>query len=250
MPRTKSSKQAADSAVETKSGEEQDAGGSCRLPAGGGWKARVKGGEVVGLEWSRSVQVPLRKCDYQIPIIARACPFQQDLPEDELAFGLAAALLLYVPVWRGFKRWSIMELNGLRGYRATPEGYAEVRRLLIEFGYSEKEFEQASWAGIEALLRAGVCRRDTAELLREDIADGKGSDSKSVRVPTPPNEVWSRVMSRRDITDRLLKSPDKWRTLMKVYGNQLRQIGGKGSRNWQMRLDGLPENLVKEMNRP
>jgi hypothetical protein len=179
MPRTKSSKKAVDSAEGIKSGTAQGADGSCRLPSGTGWTARLKGGKVVRLQWSHGVQVPLMACDYQTPIIAREYPFRPDSREDELAFGLAAALLLYVPMWRRFQCWPIIEVNGLRGHRASPEDYAVVRRLLIGFGYCEKDFEQATWAKIEMLLCEEVCLRDTAEWLREGDTTAKGSGSTS-----------------------------------------------------------------------
>lgn len=63
-------------------------------------------------------------------------------------------------------------------------------------------------------------------------------------------ESWSRIMPLRDIADRIYKSPRKWRSLKSHYSNRLRQLGGKGSRQWQIRLDGLPENIIKELNRP
>jgi len=56
-------------------------------------------------------------------------------------------------------------------------------------------------------------------------------------------------MPLTEIADRVLKSPAKWRTLKKVYADRLIQIGGKGSKSWQIRMDGLPANIRKELDR-
>ncbi|HSW01342.1 MAG TPA: hypothetical protein VLI39_14305 [Sedimentisphaerales bacterium] len=61
---------------------------------------------------------------------------------------------------------------------------------------------------------------------------------------------WSRVMPLTDIADRVLKDPAKTRKLKAVYGHRLVQIGGKGSKNWQIRLDGLAANIRRELDRP
>lgn len=61
---------------------------------------------------------------------------------------------------------------------------------------------------------------------------------------------WSRIMPLTDIADRVLKDPAKTRKLKSVYGDRLVQIGGKGSKNWQMRLDGLAMNIRRELDRP
>lgn len=65
------------------------------------------------------------------------------------------------------------------------------------------------------------------------------------------NEEWSRPMPLTDISDRVLKDPKKHRKLRRLYEpDRLKQIGGKGSKSWQIRLDGLPANIRKELERP
>lgn len=127
----------------------------------------LKDGKVVGWQWSRDVHVPLRPRDYTTPIIARMYPFQGDSPEEVLPLAGAGALLLYVPFCARFKRWPIREVNGVRGYQAGPGAYAEMRRLLLEYRYSESDFEQATLPQIIELLGEGTCRRDSAEWARE-----------------------------------------------------------------------------------
>lgn len=64
-------------------------------------------------------------------------------------------------------------------------------------------------------------------------------------------EEWSRPMPLRDLADRVLKDPTKHRKLKALYEpDRLKQIGGKGSQSWQIRLDGLPANIRKEIERP
>ncbi len=123
--------------------------------------------------WSRDVRVPLRQCDYETPIIARRCPFERDSPEDDiwsLSLSLAAAVLLYAPFFRRFKQWPIHETrNGVKGHLVIQAAYGELRRQLIEFGYSEKDFERASWPDIAEFLAEGDCRRETEELFADIV---------------------------------------------------------------------------------
>jgi hypothetical protein len=65
------------------------------------------------------------------------------------------------------------------------------------------------------------------------------------------DEEWSRPMPLTDIADRILKDPKKHRKLRGLYApDRLKQIGGKSSKSWQIRLDGLPANIRKELERP
>jgi hypothetical protein len=111
-------------------------------------------------EWHRDVQVPLRQCDYQEPLIVRTYPFIHDSPEDELDFGLAASIVLWVPYWRRFKQWP--------DRRPPDAAYAEMRRLLVRHGYSEKDFERSSFPDIEEMLAEGSTREE-ADSLRTNM---------------------------------------------------------------------------------
>lgn len=77
--------------------------------------------------------------------------------------------------------------------------------------------------------------------------DPNGGDIDETSVPT--GESWSRIMPLRDIADRIYKKPERWRAVLSHYGSRLKHIGGEGSHKWQIRLDGLPENIVKELTR-
>jgi len=106
------------------------------------------------------------------------------------------------------------------------------------------------WFGWSSAANAHERLSRLVDALERELQAGKaGIREPGSETPIVSGETWSRVMSRADIAERMLKSSAKWRTLEKVYGSRLKQIGGKGSRNWQLRLDGLPENLVKEINR-
>ncbi|MEN6577883.1 MAG: hypothetical protein ABFD90_16175 [Phycisphaerales bacterium] len=135
---------------------------------------RYKDGKCVGMVWSRDVRVPLRQCDYETPIISRRCPFQADSPEDDVwSLSLAAAVLLSASFFRRFKQWPIHKTrDGIKGHLVVSSAYAELRRTLIEFGYSEKDFEGASWPDIAEILSEGDERRETDELFA-DIVLGK-----------------------------------------------------------------------------
>ncbi len=107
------------------------------------------------------VRVPLRQCDYEKPLICRVYPFRDDSPEDELTLGLAAQIVLVVPFWRKFVQWP--------GRRAIPAAYAELRRLLLKYGYSPKDFEKCSIADIVELLSEGHYRAETKGLLESEL---------------------------------------------------------------------------------
>lgn len=82
----------------------------------------------------------------------------------------------------------------------------------------------------------------TQLVAREMAADQRNGESP---------EEWSRPMPLRDLADRVLKDPTKHRKLRALYEpDRLKQIGGKGSQSWQIRLDGLPANIRKEIERP
>ncbi len=112
----------------------------------------------IDLEWRQDVRVPLRQCDYEKPLICRVFPSQDDSREDELTLSLVAQIVLVVPFWRRFIRWP--------GRRAIPAAYAELRRLLLEYGYSPKDFEKCSIADIAELLSEGHYRAETQGLLQ------------------------------------------------------------------------------------
>jgi hypothetical protein len=64
--------------------------------------------------------------------------------------------------------------------------------------------------------------------------------------PAPPAGNWSRLMPLTDLADRLLKDPKKVRKLRSVYKNSLMK---RADKSWMICLDGLPENLRKEVER-
>jgi len=84
----------------------------------------------------------------------------------------------------------------------------------------------------------------------DDATTPRPEHASEGNTSVPEGESWSRIMPLRDIADRIYKTPKKWRSVLSHYPDRLKQIGGKGSRKWQIRLDGLPQNLIKELNRP
>lgn len=98
------------------------------------------------------------------------------------------------------------------------------------------------------------------ELLRDGSVDAGGVQNKPMLAAgskspdpedTPPgpngSEKWSRPMPLTDLADRILKSPTKYRKLKSVYGKRLKKLGDK---SWAIRYDGLPENIIREIERP
>jgi len=154
------------------------------------------GREVMPRKWSRDVRVPLRQCDYEMPVIARLYPFQTDSSEEAVDYHLAAGLTLYCPFWRRFKLWPICEVNGVRGYRAIHAAYAEMRRTLLECGYSEKDFEQAPLPDIEELLEEGDMRRESANV-RTERNQAQADLSERDRA-TPPTDLISSAVAVKD----------------------------------------------------
>jgi hypothetical protein len=63
---------------------------------------------------------------------------------------------------------------------------------------------------------------------------------------------WSPEMHLTDIADRVYKNPRAWRRLKKEYLPQghLEQVGNKGSKNWMIRLDILPESVRAVFDKP
>ena len=111
-------------------------------------------------DFHRDVAIPLSKCDYNKPITGRVYPFRADTPEDTYTHFLAAHIMVAVPYWRQFRLWP--------DHRATDAAYAELRRLLVEAGYSEKDFEQSEIGGIVDLLYRAKSRSDSKKLKEPD----------------------------------------------------------------------------------
>lgn len=61
---------------------------------------------------------------------------------------------------------------------------------------------------------------------------------------------WSRIMPLTRISERLLKDSRKWQECRTLYAHRLEQIGGKSSKDWRIRLDGLDEDIQKLFDRP
>jgi hypothetical protein len=80
----------------------------------------------------------------------------------------------------------------------------------------------------------------------EERLDRKGQASP-VAGTEQVDERWSRPMPLTDMADRILKDSKKTRKLKSVYGKHLKKIGDK---SWIIRLDGLPPNIIKELDRP
>ena len=112
-----------------------------------------KSGDKAQVSFHRDVPLPLHEQHYKKPIICREYPFQENSREDELHIGLAASLLSDIPLWRSFKLWP--------DHRVPEFAYAELRRLLIEYGYSPKDFEKCSIAEIERLLTHAKHKEDS-----------------------------------------------------------------------------------------
>jgi hypothetical protein len=179
---------------------------------GSGMDVYIEDGRVVKRTWSQDVRVPLRPCDYETPIITRLYPFRADSPEEDLTFALAAHLLTYVPFWRRFKLWPICKVNGVRGYRAIHAAYAETRRMLLDYGYSEKDFEPAPLPDIVELLEEGNVRRESADLRTEP--DPGQSQTDEIETPNVSNKRFAVALSfpgeRRDFVERLRRAwPDR-----------------------------------------
>lgn len=101
-----------------------------------------------------------------------------------------------------------------------------------------------AWAeGMLVPLRNLMVR---AQLVAREMA----ADQRNGEISDVPQE-WSRPMALTDLADRILKDPKKHRKLRALYGpDRLKQIGPKGSKSWQVRLDTLPANIRKEIERP
>jgi hypothetical protein len=54
-------------------------------------------------------------------------------------------------------------------------------------------------------------------------------------------------MELTEIATRLLKNPRRYRKVKSVYKDHLKKVG---PRSWVLRLDVLPPNLRREMERP
>jgi hypothetical protein len=80
-------------------------------------------------------------------------------------------------------------------------------------------------------------------------ADAKEQHHRTQATQLPDATNTSRPMPLTEIANRVLKDPKKWRKLKNLYGDRLQQLGGKGSKSWTIRLDGLPPNIRKELER-
>ncbi len=82
---------------------------------------------------------------------------------------------------------------------------------------------------------------------KEDVGNGAGQGPLG-ESPTAKQtgEQWSRPMPLTDIADRILKDSKKSRKVKSVYKDRLKKLGDK---SWMIRLDGLPPNIVKELER-
>jgi len=131
-----------------------------------------------------------------MPVIARLYPFQTDSREEAVDYHLAAGLTWYCPFWRRFKLWPICEVNGVRGYRAIHAAYAEVRRTLLEYGYSKKDFEQTPLPDIEELLGEGDVRRESANARTE--RDRVKAHLPELGKSAPPTDLISSAVAVKD----------------------------------------------------
>jgi hypothetical protein len=61
-----------------------------------------------------------------------------------------------------------------------------------------------------------------------------------------PKGSWSRPMALTDLADRIFRDPLKWRKLKRVYADRLHRIRRQ---SYELCLDGLPENLQREIQR-
>jgi hypothetical protein len=109
-------------------------------------------------------------------------------------------------------------------------------------------------AGVDIEGLRNVCEQMyVAELRLGMRADARAANAvkKAGVLPDPtaalPPGDWSRPMPLKALADRIMKDPSKTRKLKSVYGNRLVQMRRK---SWTIRLDGLPRNIVKEINRP
>jgi hypothetical protein len=64
--------------------------------------------------------------------------------------------------------------------------------------------------------------------------------------PQPTDDALSRPMPLTDIADRLLRDPKKWRKVKTLLGDSLRRLSDK---NWVVKLDAVPPNWRKELER-
>jgi len=166
-----------------------------------------KAGEVVGWQWSRDVKVPLRACDYEVPIIGRERPFDPASREDELALPLAAGLLLRVPFWRRFRQWPMAEANGVSGHRAGADAYAELWAALARYGYEPEIFKMATLPEIDQMLSSGASRETTRKFLAQQAEAGKGDGESSGTVAEVTEEGHTQPGYEVPWTD---KRPDGW----------------------------------------
>jgi hypothetical protein len=81
--------------------------------------------------------------------------------------------------------------------------------------------------------------------LRERLSTSKAGET--VPGAEPMDARWSRPMPLTDLADRILKDPKKHRKLKSVYVDRLKKVGDK---SWMILLDGLPPNIIKELERP
>lgn len=101
-------------------------------------------------------------------------------------------------------------------------------------------------------LQGHISRAELRETLNAwtQIASAAGCAWARLVRPAESEQMkgkWSRPMPLTDLSDRIFKNPRQCRKLRNIYGSRLRRMGRK---SWQMRLDGLPENIQQEIERP
>lgn len=96
----------------------------------------------------------------------------------------------------------------------------------------------------DALAAALVELRDAIDATAKAVTEGN----------TAPPEIngqvkWSRFMPLTQIAERLFKDGRKWRKCKQLYADLLEQHGGKGSKNWRIRLDKFDSVTQKLFDR-
>ena len=150
----------------------------------------------------------------------------------------------YVPIdhrtpW-GSELLGFAYLGTLHEHFPPPCYMRQLREWLLKRGIDWRIVSESPtpWSDFIHLLRG-----DKPEEARPKVAGGATHAGFGTR------EEWSRPMPRTDLADRVLKDPKKWRKLQRILGDRIRRVGRENSKSWEMRLDGLPANIRKELER-
>lgn len=122
--------------------------------------------------------------------------------------------------------------------RRPVRGKGALERMEKRRGEPASTVEIANWGkGAEAFSAA----------FAKILETGQGQRTRSLDAPAPddgvqePSGIWSRPMPLTEMGVRIFKDATKWRSVRSVYGDRLRRT--RSRKFWQIRLDGLSEDL-------